>query len=125
MARSRNRKKAPKVAPRITVIENGKPVEVRADGSEPRSRRVKVGGVTRDVGSKTAGTKRTVVTESNETRRKVTKVRGETKKKLKIAYKQIVMQLLLEQKPHLQQDRLLKLFLLDKKRLTLLQVKQR
>lgn len=66
MARSRNRKKAPKAAPRITVMEGGKPVEVRADGSEPRQRRIKI-------------TSDTATTQSNATRHVVAKTRGETK----------------------------------------------
>ena len=37
------RKKAPKAAPRIDVVENGKKVSVRNDGTEPAPKRRRVG----------------------------------------------------------------------------------
>ena len=42
MAKSRNRKPAPKAAPRIDVVEDGKNVSVRSDGSEASTKRIRI-----------------------------------------------------------------------------------
>lgn len=75
MAKSRNRKPAPKAAPRIDVVEDGKKVSVRSDGSEAPTKRRSVRGPGQDPHRVT---KETPLPEGRSGRRPVLELGGES-----------------------------------------------